>query len=130
MSNKKEIGERIRLYRKSRNMSQARLAEIIGKSTGAIGMYECGKREHDLDTIEALADAFNISMRDLIPSDEDTAEMVNGGIPATVPVTTEARILSAGVDRMPEEDRKRLLQMVELMFDKYKDYFETRKEDD
>lgn len=119
MSNKKEIGERIRLYRKSRNMSQARLAEIIGKSTGAIGMYECGKREPDLDTIEALADAFNVSMRDLIPAAEETAEIVSTATKATVPVTSEARILSAGVDRMPEEERKKLLQMVELMFDQY-----------
>lgn len=121
MSNKKEIGERIRLYRKSRNMSQARLAEIIGKSTGAIGMYECGKREPDLDTIEALADAFNVSMRDLIPAAEETAEIVSVATKATVPITSEARILSAGVDKMPEEERKKLLQMVELMFDKYFD---------
>ena len=59
---------------------------------------------------------------------DNAPESSNG--PNHVPVTTEARILSAGVDRMPEEDRKKLLQMVELMFDKYKDYFETGKEDD
>ena len=41
-----------------------------------------------------------------------------------VPRTNEARILSAGVDRMPEADRKRILKMVELMFEQYKDYFE------
>ena len=78
MTNKSELGKRIRLYRQSRNMSQARLAEIIGKSVGAIGMYETGKREPDLDTVEALADAFNVSMRDMMPDgdSEETAKNV------------------------------------------------------
>lgn len=40
------------------------------------------------------------------------------------PSTNEAKILARGMDRMPEADRKRLLKMVDLMFENYKEFFE------
>lgn len=60
------IGERIKIMRQSRNMSQVELAERINLKRSTIGMYERGEREPDLDTIEALADVFNVPMSALI----------------------------------------------------------------
>lgn len=67
MSKKSELGENIRNYRKLRFMTQAQLAERIGMSQSTVGMYETGRREPDMDQIEAIADALNVSMRDLLP---------------------------------------------------------------
>ena len=39
------------------------------------------------------------------------------------PRTPEARILSAGVDRMPEAARKKAVQLMEMVFAEYADYF-------
>lgn len=51
------------LYLRQRaGMSQQELAEKSGCSRSAIGMYETGKREPDLETLEALADIFNVDM--------------------------------------------------------------------
>lgn len=69
------IGKTIRTMRMSRGMSQADLANRIGKKRSAVGNYENGTREPDLDTIEALADAFNVSMADLLDHETDEEDL-------------------------------------------------------
>ena len=73
------IGLTIRTMRMSRGLSQAQLADLAGLSRSAIGNYENGAREPDLDTIEALADAFNVSIADLtdnsVTTDPDNNEL-------------------------------------------------------
>lgn len=69
------IGKTIRTMRMSRGMSQADLANRIGKKRSAVGNYENGTREPDLDTIEALADAFNVSMADLLSHETDEEDL-------------------------------------------------------
>lgn len=48
--------------RKSEGLSQQELADKLGLTRSAIGMYETGKREPDLETFEAFADFFNVDM--------------------------------------------------------------------
>ena len=48
--------------RQRAGMSQQELAERSGCSRSAIGMYETGKREPDLETLETFADIFNVDM--------------------------------------------------------------------
>ena len=52
--------------RKRNGMSQKELAEKIGISRSAVGMYETGEREPDFETLEALADTFNVNMDTLL----------------------------------------------------------------
>ena len=68
---KEELGERIRVARKSRNITQAQLAETLGVGSSTIGMWENGQREPDLDTIEALADVFNVPISYLVSGGDD-----------------------------------------------------------
>ena len=56
----KEIGEKIRLMRETRGMTQKDLAIAINKSESAVGMYEAGKRRPKDLVAEALADVFNV----------------------------------------------------------------------
>lgn len=58
--NTKQIGEMIRTRRMSRGMSQEQLADAIGVSPSAIGMYEAGRRKPKEHIIEAMADVFNV----------------------------------------------------------------------
>lgn len=48
--------------RKRDNINQFELARAIGVSRSAVGMYESGKREPDFETMETIADYFNVSM--------------------------------------------------------------------
>lgn len=71
------VGDRIRVLRLKRGYSQSELAEGISRTTGidlkrsALGNYELGIREPDLDMIEAFADFFDVSIADLMGREED-----------------------------------------------------------
>lgn len=53
---------RIKQLRMEKGISQDQLAVLLGISRSAVGMYETGKREPDLETCEAIADIFNVDM--------------------------------------------------------------------
>ena len=73
MDKKKETGMLIKTMRKSRGWTQAELAKYAGCSTSTIAMYEIGKREPDFETLEALADTFNVPMVALVPNGSNGA---------------------------------------------------------
>lgn len=52
--------------RKRDGYSQQELAQKVGVSRSAIGMYEAGEREPAFETLEALADTFNVNMDTLL----------------------------------------------------------------
>lgn len=53
----------LKSLRKKENLNQLELAKAIGVSRSAIGMYESGLREPDFETMEAIADYFNVMRR-------------------------------------------------------------------
>ena len=57
---------RLRLLRNQAGMSQQELADKIGVSKSSINMYERGEREPGIETLEAIADYFNVDMDYLI----------------------------------------------------------------
>ncbi len=57
MGNFQNIFKRLRV---SSRMTQAEIAEKLGISRSTIGMYETGAREPDFNTLEKIADLFNV----------------------------------------------------------------------
>lgn len=68
--------EMLKYLRTRENMSQAELAEKLGVAKSTISMYEVGRREPDFETLEAIADLFNVDMNFLLGKDgsENDAE--------------------------------------------------------
>lgn len=64
------VGQKIKTGRMSRKMTQAELAVALGVSPSAVGMWEQDRREPDLDTMEALADVFNVPMSYFVSADD------------------------------------------------------------
>ena len=60
------FSDKLTALRKERGMSQQVLAEKTGLSRSAIGMYETGKREPDIATLELFARFFNVDMNTLM----------------------------------------------------------------
>ena len=60
------------IYRLRTNMglSQDELAEKLGISRSAVGMYEQGKREPDFEILDMIADIFDVSIGYLAGNDE------------------------------------------------------------
>ena len=55
------IGQRIAALRKNAHLSQAELAQILGVSPSAVGMYEQGRREPSATGLVALAQVFGVT---------------------------------------------------------------------
>ena len=58
--------DRLKELRASRNLTQMRLAEALGIAKSTISMYENGNREPDYETLELIADFFNVNIGSLI----------------------------------------------------------------
>lgn len=120
-------GERIKLRRKSLSLSAETLALKINVSPATIYRYEKGDIEKvPITILEPLAEALQTTPEYLMGWN-DKPDMTNHDDPhftvkqedEIIPQTEEARILCPGIDSMPPEERKRALEMMKLMFDKY-----------
>ncbi len=56
----------LRLLRQQDNLTQAELAKQLRISKSTISMYETGRREPDFETLEIIADFFNVDMNRLV----------------------------------------------------------------
>ena len=136
MGRKELIAVRIRTMRKSRKMTHEDLAKAIGQSPSSISMYENGRREPNFETLEAIADVFNVPLASLMLDDEMTDEekrwsqFVDNELNRQAPRTPEARIISGGIDRMPPERREQALNILKIAFAEYADYFKENENDD
>lgn len=60
------FGQRIRQLRKSRGLSQENLAFSVGVHRTYVGMIERGEKNITLSNIRKMADAFGISVSELL----------------------------------------------------------------
>ncbi|MBR5223278.1 MAG: repressor LexA [Clostridia bacterium] len=58
----KQFSNILRQLRISDNLTQKQLADALGLAFSTISMYERGEREPDFETMEAIADYFNVTM--------------------------------------------------------------------
>lgn len=126
MASSKFIGQRIRTMRLSRGMTQADLAKAINQSQSSITMYETGKREPDFETLEALADVFNVPLISFV----DGGGVVSVSHPSEEPKNEDIRLLIRGLNRLSPAQVEQAKNMMRIMFSEYSEFFENRKEDD
>ena len=62
------FGSILKNLRTSRGITQGELATMLDVSRSTVGMYETGGREPDFETMEAIADIFNVDMDYLMVS--------------------------------------------------------------
>lgn len=63
------MGDFPNIFRKIREQSgltQQQMADKLGVSRSAVGMYENGEREPNFETLELIADTFNVDMNYLL----------------------------------------------------------------
>lgn len=62
---------RLQELRKQKRINQTQLAKELGISRSAIAMYECGDRMPNYETLEAIADYFNVSISYLLGKEKE-----------------------------------------------------------
>ena len=66
------FNSRLKALRLARDFTQGELAKRTGLSQSAIAMYENGKREPKIETLELLADFFNVDMNYITGNSDKT----------------------------------------------------------
>lgn len=70
----KIIGEHIKEYRKSNNVTQRELAELLFVSDKTISRWELGKGLPDIEQLPKLAEILGISINELVGAENETEE--------------------------------------------------------
>lgn len=97
----------LKQLRKAKGLTQDELAKILKVSRSAIGMYENGSREPDYETLEIIADFFNVDIDYLLGRTNKTTIL-----PENYLTSKDDRDISAILANTEE-----LLQQDGLMFD-------------
>ena len=64
------LGDKIKLYRENKKMTQNDLADILEVSSGTISKYESGALEPNIESLKKLADLFGITIDELLKDEE------------------------------------------------------------
>lgn len=64
------FGDRLKSLRNRKGLSQAEFAKQIGVSKSSVNMYERGEREPNFETLETIADYFNVDLDYLMGKSE------------------------------------------------------------
>ena len=125
--------DRLKELRAAKGLSQRALADQIHISSSSIGMYESGQRQPDFETLEKIADFFNVDADFLLGRKDTTMRYVEvrpDGQPgeyyddATVAKVTEmlrtnpeARATFDALSNMKQEDIDFVQKLIERMSD-------------
>ena len=78
MNIKKELGEKIKQLRKSKNLTQEQLSEMININTRNLAAIEAGVNFVKAETLEKILTALNTTTEELFANDDlkDTSELI------------------------------------------------------
>ena len=113
-----DIGLMISTMRRSRGLTQTDLAEKLQVSRSTVAMWESNKREPDLETLEALADIFNVDIGSIVGSVDVDADAELLGIRQSLHDNPDLRILfDLGKGCTPAELKKSIAILKTMMGD-------------
>ncbi len=97
-----KLGKRIKKIRKSRKITQQKLAEKVGLSDKYIGAIERGERSPSVKTLDKIANALGIGLSELFYFEEDYA-------------TSKETILQSLMDRLKKRDRDEIMVVSDVI---------------
>ena len=63
------LGEKIKLYRETKKMTQVQIAEILGVKPATVSKYESGTLEPNLESLKKLSELFEVTIDELLKED-------------------------------------------------------------
>ena len=133
----------VKELRKKKGIQQKELALEIGVSRPTVCEWESNKKDPSGDRLKRLAEYFEVDELVILgkgsvlytPDDpkvcgkSETDQIIERLLDqlGQQPKTAEARIISGGVDKLPQEQREQVLNVVRAMFAKHPELFEGGK---
>lgn len=112
------FNERLRELRQNKGLSQSQLAEALNISKSAISMYELGRREPDLETLEGIADFFNVDINYLLGKEDGSMYYLDpeaAEIAQEVQARPELKILFDASRKVSADDLELVINMVDRL---------------
>ena len=113
-----EFKDRLRKAIEQRRITASELSRLSGVGKSDICYYLKGHYLPKQDKVYLMARSLDVDPGWLMTGVEQKHEE------GEAPLTNEARILAAGIDKLPKEQREQALSVIRAMFTKYADYFE------
>ncbi|PFZ03795.1 transcriptional regulator [Bacillus pseudomycoides] len=113
------IGEIIKKLRRKKNITQEQLGNAIGVSKMAISYFEKGKKAPGRETLEKIADYFNITT-DYLLGRSDDPELTEY---ESKVVTEEGNNIIKLIETLPKEERQKAWEQLEM----YVNYIKSKK---
>lgn len=104
------LAKRLRELREKKNLTQTELGKLFNLSKQAISSYETGGSEPPPDTLQGIADYFNVSIDYIVGRTDDPRPSRSTKIPPDI-----RRIARAG-EKMTPEQQKQLLKVAEALY--------------
>ncbi len=117
---KNSVGNMIRQLRKNADWTQADLAEKLGISASAVGMYEQGRRQPDSGMILKICTVFGISADYLLGKNtvgqkrDEVCELSDVFDEFTQVLTSQQGLMFDGV-LLNEEDKKKIVDAIKAV---------------
>ncbi|MGM0806478.1 MAG: helix-turn-helix domain-containing protein [Bacillota bacterium] len=102
------LGERLSNLRKNKGLSQYELADRLGFSRGKLANYEQGSRQPDYDTLQKIADYFEVSTDYLLGRENLTQKNEKKEI-------ENENLFYFDLEGLSEEDKKEIDKYIELL---------------
>ena len=71
------LGDKIKLYRENKNMTQSEVAEMLGVKSATISKYEAGLLEPNIESLKKLAELYEVSIDELLKEDDFDISKIN-----------------------------------------------------
>lgn len=129
----------VKELRRKKGIQQKELAISIGVSRPTVSEWESNKKDPSGERLKKLAEFFGVDELVILgkgvvdldrPETEQIKEMILDKLREGQPKTDEARILAAGIDKLPKAQREQALNVVKAMFHEHSAYFEKGDDDE
>lgn len=105
---------RLKELRRANNLTQSQLAEKIGCNQTAIGKYERGDLQPNIETLYMLADIFNCSIDYLLGREDDFGKVV---VSENSDITAEEKEMLFLFRSLPKIRRKTVMDSIRFMIE-------------
>lgn len=123
---------RLKELRNQKNMTQDELGKVLNVSGKTIGAWERDSRQPNIETINALANYFNVSTDYLLGRSEEKKSPSEDRENKDLKKFLEDNLdngMTFGDGEVTEEDREKLEIALTQIFYRYHDEFKKRKEE-
>lgn len=128
MNDRENFRKNLNYFLTTSGKLQKDLADYVGAKTTTVSGWTRGVSYPRADAMEKIARFFGVPTSRLV-GDPDTISFISS-TPVSSVSSSEARIISEGIDKMPEARRQQALAIMKAAFAEYADYFKEDADND